>query len=72
MQKPLANARKSDLCKIIQFKDTQSKTETMRYGLAVGETVKCLANVGPIIVGKNLITIAVGRNLAKKIYVECE
>ncbi len=72
MQKPLSNARKGDLCRIIRFKDTQSKTETMRFGLSAGETVKCIANVGPIIVGKNLITIAVGRNLAEKIYVECE
>ncbi len=71
MTKPLKKAQKGDVCKIISFKDTKSKTETMRFGLSVGETVQCLANVGPVILGKNLITIAVGSNLAEKIYVEC-
>lgn len=72
MTKPLAKLKKGDSCRIIQFKDTKSKTETMRFGLSEGETVTCLANVGPVIIGKNLITIAIGKNLAGKILVECE
>lgn len=70
MEKSLSQAKKGEICKIIKFKDTQSKTETMRFGLSVGETVKCLANVGPVIIGKNLITVAVGRKLADRIFIE--
>lgn len=70
MNRTLAHANKGESCIIIDFADESTKCQTMRFGLSKGETIKCLEKVGPIIVGKSYQKLAIGKNLASKIYVK--
>jgi len=55
---------------IIDFEDNLSKCHSARFGLAVGEIIKCRAKLGPVVISKNQQVIAIGQNLSKKIYVK--
>lgn len=70
MKKTLAEAKNGEDFQIIDCLDMPTKCLIMRFGLAIGETAKCIAKVGPIIVGKNKQNIAIGRNLAGKIFIQ--
>ena len=47
------------------------RTNLIRLGLCVGDTVKCVAKVpgGPVVLEKGLQEIAIGQNFAKDIYI---
>lgn len=70
MKKTLSEAKNGETIEITGCTDMPTSCLIMRFGLAVGEVIKCLTKVGPIIVGKNNQTIAIGRNLADKIFVQ--
>jgi Fe2+ transport system protein FeoA len=70
MNKTLAEARSGEVIAIAGCLDTPTKCMLMRFGLAVGEVIKCIAKIGPVIVGKDRQTIAIGKNLAEKIFVQ--
>ena len=70
MKKTLAEAKKGETIKIVECLDLTTKYLIMRFGLTIGETVHCLTKVGPIIIEKNKQTIAIGKNLANKIYIQ--
>lgn len=70
MKKTLTQAKKGEACKIIDFADSATKCQTMRFGLCSGEVVRCIAKAGPVIIGKNQQTLAIGNNLARKIYIQ--
>lgn len=70
MKKTLAEIKNGETVIITDCLDIATKCMVMRFGLAVGETVKCITKVGPIILGKNKQTIAIGKNLACKIFIQ--
>lgn len=72
MNKTLAEAKKGDILKITGCIDLCTSSQIMRFGLAEGEIIKCIAKVGPVIVGKNRQRIAIGRKLADKIFIQTQ
>ncbi len=69
MTKKLTEAGKGEEYEIVDFGDDTTKLLMMRWGLAVGQVIKCLARLGPVIIAKNRQKLAIGRNLANKIIV---
>ena len=58
---------------IVEFMDSDIKCNSQRFGLFKGGKIKCIAKPGPVIIEKSRQTIAVGKNLSKKIFVNiCE
>ena len=58
---------------IAQFLDSSIKCNSQRFGLFEGGKVKCIAKPGPVIVEISKQVVAIGRNLAGKIFVNvCE
>ncbi len=68
--KKLHELGKGKSAEIINFTDNSTQCHSARFGLCKGQIIKCLANVGPIIISKNQQTIAIGRNLSKKIEIK--
>lgn len=56
--------------KIISFDKGISKCDFERFALSEGCIIKCIAKIGPVIVRENNQTVAIGKSLAKKIFVE--
>ncbi len=58
---------------ISNFLDTSIKCNSQRFGMFEGGKVKCIAKPGPVIVEISRQVVAIGKNLAGKIFVEvCE
>ncbi len=68
--KKLHELGKGKSAQIVGFADNPTKCHSTRFGLCEGQIIKCLANIGPVIVGKNQQTIAVGKNLSKNIEIK--
>lgn len=70
VKKILTQAMPGEIFEIIDFADISTKCQATRFGLSLGEIVKCLANIGPVIVGRNKQEVAIGKKLADKIFVK--
>jgi len=66
----LSDVSKGKMVEIVDFDDNLSKCYSARFGLAAGQIVRCKAKIGPVIVSKNQQTIAIGRDLSRKITVK--
>jgi hypothetical protein len=68
--KKLCDISKGKTIEIMDFTDNATKCHLARFGLAIGQIISCKSTIGPVIVGKNQQTIAIGRNLSNKILVK--
>lgn len=50
---------------------SELKTEFIRLGLCEGDELKCVSKIpdGPVVILKDLVQLAIGKNLAEKIEV---
>lgn len=68
--KTLNDLNKGQSAEIIDFVDNSSKSASVRFGLGVGQIIKCKTKFGPMVITKNQQNIAVGHNLCKKIFIK--
>lgn len=68
----LDKSKKGQALKVISISNDMVRAQAMRFGIAEGEVVVCeeVLPAGPIVIRKNKQEIAIGRGLAKKIFVE--
>lgn len=70
MSKKLYSLTIGESAKIIGFKDNESRNISMRVGIYDGKTIKCISKYGPIVIILDHQTVAIGKQLALKIYIE--
>ncbi len=68
--KKLNELKTGTLAKITSFAQDISRGEFERFALWEGQIIKCIAKIGPVIIKENDQTIAVGKKLAKKVFVQ--
>jgi len=68
--KKLSEISRGKMAEIIDFADNATKCSIARLGLAQGHVVTCIAKMGPVIIGKDHQTIAIGKNLSNKIIIK--
>jgi Fe2+ transport system protein FeoA len=68
--KKLNEIEKGKTVEIINFADINSKFSSARFGLTEGQVIRCKAKIGSIIIQKDQQTIAIGKDLSKKIMVK--
>ncbi|MDR2681696.1 MAG: ferrous iron transport protein A [Holosporaceae bacterium] len=56
--------------KIADFFDENVRELSEKFGLFCGKTIKCVSKYGPIIIENRFQTMALGKDLASKIYIE--
>ncbi len=61
---------KGKSAEIVGFEDNITKCDSLRFGLAIGQKVSFKSKLGPIVVCNNNQTIAIGKNLSKKIKIK--
>lgn len=68
----LDKGKKGQRLKVVSIDNDLVRAQAMRFGISEGEIVICeeILPLGPIVVRKNKQEIAIGRGLAKKIFVE--
>lgn len=70
MLKKLYTLAIGETSKIIGFKDNDARNVSMRVGIYDGKTIKCISKHGPIVIILDHQTVAIGKQLALKIYIE--
>jgi Fe2+ transport system protein FeoA len=55
--------------KIIEFEDSHTAKLLTGMGLHIGKDIKCVYESGTIVIASNNMTTAIGKEMAKKIYV---
>ncbi|MCS7013092.1 MAG: ferrous iron transport protein A [Chloroherpetonaceae bacterium] len=68
----LREVRKGDTFKVVRIDDRQIRTQLLRFGLGEGSTAKCFERLpaGPIVIKHQRQEVALGREIADKIWVE--
>jgi Fe2+ transport system protein FeoA len=68
----LADAREGDKLVVISTGDDEVSLQTLRFGIDSGAEIEVQQNIrgGPVIVSRNHLEIAIGREIAKYIEVE--
>jgi len=68
----LADAREGDKLVVISTGDDEVSLQTLRFGIDSGAEIEVQQNIrgGPVIVSRNHLEIAIGREIAKYIVVE--
>jgi ferrous iron transport protein A len=68
----LADVKKGQKFKIDSIVDPNVRAQAIRFGIAEGAEVVCFEKIplGPVIIGRGLQEVAVGRKLAEKIYIQ--
>lgn len=70
MTKTLYDIKKGANAKILEFKNNEIKMNSSRFGIEVGQVIKCVAKFGNVVIQKNQQQIAIGKYLSKRILVE--
>jgi len=65
----LNEIKKGQKVKIEGFSGDSVMCNMARLGILKGDVITCIAKVGPIIIGKEQLKLAVGKHLAKHIFV---
>jgi ferrous iron transport protein A len=67
----LADAKEGDKLIVIGSKDDEVSMQTLRFGIDSGAEIEVEKNIrgGPVIVSRNHLEIAIGREIAKNIEV---
>lgn len=69
MSKTLRDLKKGQKAEIIEFTDNEIRLNSARIGIEVGNIIKCVANIGPVVIRKNQQQIAIGEVLSQAILV---
>lgn len=70
MNTTLNELKKGKSAKIIEFKNPETKLQSARFGIEVGQVIKCIAKFDTIVIQKNQQQIAIGKGLSKEILVK--
>lgn len=70
MLKTLNDLKKGQKAEIIEFTNSEIRLNSARIGMEVGQIIKCIANIGPVVIRKNQQQIAIGESLSRKILVK--
>lgn len=70
MEITLNKLKKGQCAKIIEFKNSEIKLQSSRFGIEVGQVIKCIASLGTIVIQKNQQQIAIGKGLSLQIMVK--
>jgi len=67
----LADIKKGQTVAIVKILNAQTRAEFIRFGIGAGSRLRCLQKIpfGPVMIRHNRQEIAIGRELAKNIYV---
>jgi hypothetical protein len=68
----LSKINKGQKAQITGFANDVTMCDMSRLGIFKGDVVTCIAKLGPIIIGKEHLKFAIGRNLSRKIYIELQ
>lgn len=68
----LDKAKRGQLVRIISLPDDMTLIQATRFGIPEGTVVTCreVVPAGPVVIARSRQEIAIGRNLARQIYVE--
>lgn len=72
MKKNLYESSIGEKSKIEGFVDEYTESLLFRMGIYIGKYVKCISKFGPLIISADYQTIAIDKNLAKKIYIKSQ
>jgi len=67
--KTLFDVKIGETVKITGFDPDTPKAVFIRFALFEGQTIKCIAKPGPVVIKEKFQTIAVGKEFSKKIHV---
>ena len=70
MIKTLFELEKGREAEIIEFTNSEIRLNSARIGIEVGQIIKCIAKLGPVIIKKNRQHIAIGEVLSREILVK--
>ena len=70
MKKTLYDLKKGQEAEIIEFKNSEIRLNSSRFGIEVGQIIKCIAKLGTVVIQKNQQQIAIGKKLAKEILIK--
>ena len=67
----LSQIKKGQVVSIARIKDDSVRTQFIRFGMSEGSRIKCLEKIpfGPLLMLHNRQEIAIGREVAKTIFV---
>jgi hypothetical protein len=68
-RKSIYNLSCGEMGKIVGFMDLQTESLSIGMGLCIGKDIKCVFESGTIVITANNRSIAIGKEIAKKIYV---
>lgn len=66
----LSKIKKGEKASIVGFSSNPVMCNMSRLGILKGDIITCVAKLGPIIITKNQLKLAIGKHLAKEIYIE--
>ena len=68
----LADAKEGDMLIVLTTGDDEISVQTLRFGIDSGAEIEVQQNIrgGPVIVSRNQLEIAIGREIAKNIEVK--
>ena len=70
MNTTLNELKKGRSAKIIEFINPETRLQSARFGIEVGQVIKCIAKFGTVVIQKNQQQIAIGKGLSKEILVK--
>ena len=70
MIKTLRELSTGESAQMIGFYDVYTENLLKKFGLFVGENVKCIAKTNMMIIEFNLMTIALAKTLASKVFIK--
>ncbi len=68
----LTEIKKGEEVNVLEIRDEMIRTQLIRFGIGEGTRLKCMEKIpfGPFMLRYNRQEIAIGREIARKIYVQ--